>query len=66
MGITDSSTEHNNVEGKYNVNTFHYEIDKFYTSELTKQQFVHQLFSIIDQKPHPFVGNLTVCNTYIL
>lgn len=42
------------------------EIDKFYVTELTKQQFTSQLFAEIDNMPHPLVGTLKVNKTFIL
>ena len=69
MGNDESSNPYmanSLVTNTYSVKIFHSEIDKFYTSELSKQQFVHQLFAVVDEKPHPQVGRLTVCNTYIL
>ena len=34
--------------GCYNVKSFHGEVDKFYTSELSKKQFIIDLFSVVD------------------
>ena len=42
------------------------EVDRFYTTELTRHQFVGQLFSEIDNANHPMVGKLSICNTFIM
>lgn len=42
------------------------EVDRFYTTELTRKQFVGQLFSEIDNANHPMVGRISICNTFIM
>lgn len=42
------------------------EVDKFYTTELNKGQFVGQLFSEISNSNHPLLGNVSICNTFIM
>ena len=41
------------------------EVDKFCSSELTKEQFLQDLFPCIEEAKHP-IGNVSILNTYIM
>lgn len=66
MGNENKSSLHETFKHGYDAKFILNEVDKFYTSELTKQQFVGQLFTEIDNANHPMVGSVSICNTFIM
>ena len=48
------------------IKFFFDEVDKFYVTELTKQQFTHQLFAELEKMPIAEIGMVKIGRTFII
>lgn len=65
-GIKNGQASNGSVDSGKAIKFIFDEIDKFYVSELTKQQFTQQLFAELEKMPMAEIGLLRINRTFIV